>query len=186
MYFFIIMKRHFFLFSALSALTVLAACSEKASLTINTQSSSESGDLIGVQKMQMLMPTGKQLIDPVHGKEEGLAYGAITGEDGILANGVATAHYFEDKSTIIGVQVNIADAKEGTYYDAWLESPGGQQPIDLGQFENSPGDVRHSLHFESKDNLQTYTRIVISLQQTGGGSVPGQTVASTTLQATSR
>lgn len=179
------MKTYQFVSVSIVAFALLSACSSGGTVTINNQSSSESGGVIGVQKMQMLMPTGKQLVDPTHGVEEGLAYGAVTGVSGVLANGVATAHYFQDGSTIIGVQVNIADAKDGMFYDAWLTSD-GLQPIDLGQLENSPGDVRHSLHFESKNNLQTYSKIVISLQQKGGGQTPGQTVASATLQATSR
>lgn len=180
------MKSHQSLFVSLAAFILLSACSTGGTVSINNQSSSDSGGVIGVQKLNVLMPAGKELVDPQHGKEMELAYGAVTGENGTLANGVATAHYFQDGSTNIGLQVNIADAKEGTYYDAWLESADGSQPINMGQLTAAAGDVRHSLTFDSKDNLSKYAKIIITLQQNGGSQTPGQTVASVTLQATSR
>lgn len=181
------MKTFFLSLTIGSTAIFLAGCSSQGQITINNnQASSSSGGVIAVQKLQELMPTGKQLVDPTHGKEEGLAYGAMGGANGMLANGVVTAHYFQDGSTIIGLQVNIADAKAGTYYNAWLMNDDGSQPINLGQLENSPGDVRHSLHFESKDNLQVYRKVAVTIQQTGGSQTPGQTVASGTLQTTSR
>jgi hypothetical protein len=170
------------------ALTLLlTACFGKAgTMAVNGTRSSESGGVIAVQKLNELMPTGKQLVDPTHGKEENLAYGAMNGEGGVLANGVVTAHYFQDSTTIIGVQLNIAVAKAGAYYEAWLENDDGSAPIDMGQMQNGFNDVRYSVRFTSSQNLINKHKVVVSLEQKASATTPGTVVASGTLQPTSR
>ncbi len=126
-----------------------------------------------------------QVTDPSHGKETGLSIGALSGVNGSLANGVATAYYFEDKATIVGLQLNIAAATEGKVYVAWLEG-GSSARIRLGTLDNESGDVRHSLRFDTENDLRSYTNVVISLQQKATDMTPGPAVATGILKATKR
>lgn len=106
--------------------------------------------------------------------------------NGALANGVATAYYFEDKATIVGIQLNIAAAKDGKIYTAWLQGDNDTTRIRLGNLENTLDDVRHSVRFDTKNDLRAFTNVIITLQQKSTDTVPGQIVATGILKTMKR
>lgn len=163
-------------------LTLLSACSAGNPPSESNTSESGGNGASGTTQSGAGISASSELVDPTHGKQTALAYGAVSGENGVLANGVATARYFQDGSTMITVQANIADAPAGSHYEAWLTG-GGLQAVDMGELQSTAGDVRHGLEYTSRSSLQAYDTIVISLQHSGGGSVKGDTVATATLQA---
>ncbi len=124
--------------------------------------------------------------DSQHGQETGIAITALNGTNGSLANGAATAFYYTDKGTAITIQLNIASATAGKHYIAWATDPTSEKTVSLGILESTGNDVRHSLRFDSKENLQTYTNIAISLQPIGGDSSEGPVVANGILKGTRR
>lgn len=161
---------------------LLVACSKKQpSIVPHIEGSPEQAAVINNP-----VSPNQQLSDSLHGKEVGFSIGALSGVNGSLANGVASAHYFEDKGVIFSVQLNIAEAKAGSHYEAWAQSSGDGQMSDLGKLENAIGDVRHSLRFDTQENLRNKKTIVITLQQDGRTQTPGPVVANGILKDTSR
>ncbi len=123
-------------------------------------------------------------VDVQHGKQTGISITALTGMNGALANGAATAYYFQDKGTIIGIQLNIAAAKEGNHYAAWAEDESLNKKISLGTLDNAFNDVRHSVRFDSGSDLQSYTNITVTLESNSGKTNRGTAVAEGILKAT--
>ncbi len=138
-----------------------------------------------IQTINTAMPNGQQAL-PGHGKEVGMAYGAVSPVGAIPSNGVATAHYLEDGASIIGVQANIEVPADGYFYEAWLEKPDGSNRISLGHLTNSFNDVRHTTRFESIQDLRSSTKIRITRERDDGNPNPSETVAEATLKPTSR
>lgn len=106
-----------------------------------------------------------------HGEITGISIGALSGVNGTLANGVATAYSFEDGASIVSIQLNVAIAEEGTLYDAWLEDATGQR-LEVGALQSSDNDVRHSARLDTKTETQNYKNVRILLRKST--DTPGQ------------
>lgn len=126
-----------------------------------------------------------QVKDTKHGAETGLSICALSGVNGTLANGVATAYSFEDKGSIVGIQLNIAAAQDGSAYVAWIENT-SKQRIRLGTLEHTGTDVRHSLRFDTNQDLSNDTIISITRETKNGADTGGPEVANGILKATKR
>ncbi|UPA22007.1 hypothetical protein K8942_02975 [Candidatus Peribacteria bacterium] len=162
---------------AVLLLTVLSACFANTPVTGDTESTASTPTLT--------VTPNNQAKDTEHGEMMNLAIGALTGANGTLANGVATAYEFEDGSTNIGVQLNIATAKEGTVYDAWLEDAAGKR-LPIGTLENTAGDVRHYARLTTKAEIKTYRNVVILLRQKNDAPDQGQVIATGILKDSAR
>ncbi len=132
----------------------------------------------------MMMPQGQQGLGE-HGREVLMAYGALAGTGGINANGVATAHYMQDKSTVIGMQLNVEVPAAGFFYEGWVESSTGAR-ISLGHLTNPFNDVRHQLRTETPENLRNFTIVIITKEADDGDPEPSQAVATGILKQTRR
>lgn len=154
---------------------MLAACSA------NVPSTEESaGD---APAPSLTVSPNAQTDDARHGAITGISIGALSGANGALANGVVTAYAFEDKGTIIGVQLNIAAADAGTYYEAWVENAAGDL-VSIGKLESTSGDVRHSVRFDTQKNLAGYTKVTVKRERNGEGFSQGEIVANGILKTT--
>lgn len=136
---------------------------------------------IGKEVIVTPMPVGREVRDPDHGREAWLAVGPVEGME-TPANGVATAHYFEDGAYILGMQVNIAPPEEGFFYEAWLPI-GSASPewMSVGHLQNPHGDVRHELRFEASKDLREYRDISLTREPDDGNPEPGTVVATARL-----
>ena len=146
-------------------LLLLSACAPK-----------EKGKTIGKEVIVTPMPVGGEVNDPDHGREVWLAVGAVEGMEATPANGVATAHYFEDGTFILGAQVNIAPPEDGFFYEVWLVRE-GENDLSLGHLTNPSGDVRHQLRFSAQSDYRKYAAIAITREADDGNAEPGTIVA---------
>lgn len=174
------MRIHSFIHASLLTL-LLVACSTQTPVSNTVDRNPPDSETT----YQNPVEPNTQVKDANHGAETGLAITALSGANGTLANGVATAYYFEDKGSIVGVQLNIASAKAGTQYAAWIEND-MKKYVRIGNLENTDGDVRHSVRLDTKDDLRTYKNVIITLQQTGADSTPGEVIATGLLKDTKR
>ncbi len=141
----------------------LAACKDK---------SDPEGDILEVKEYSTVMKTGKVLIDPVHGKEVAFWYGAIGSEK---SNGVGYIHTFEDGASIVTANLNILLAEKGTHYQAFLVSDDGKKEVDIGQLNSIIGDARHSIRFETQNDISGMTKLEVRHMKglLGGSEVVG-------------
>ena len=156
----------------------LVACLKDDGVTVG-------GDVQEVVEINAGMPKG-EVVDQIHGKEVLLAVGAIIGVNGTPANGVGYLHVFEDGSTILSGQLNIALPQDGTFYQAWLKNEATGETVEAGRPQPSFGDVRHGLRLESKDDLRAFTKVVITLEKDDGDPSPGLVVAEGEMKARMR
>jgi hypothetical protein len=175
-------------FASFAALTLLlCACSfaspKQEALRID-QPSAASGGITSRQVFTTAMPSGTPEL-PGHGKEVGLAYGALSGTGGVTANGIGMVHFLEDHSSVVGLQLNVRAADEGFYYEGWLETQNGQR-MSVGHLTNPFNDVRHRVRLESDSDLREFAIVRITLEADDGDPEPGKTVAIGTLKQTSR
>jgi len=168
-------------FIAASLIISLTACSSQTGTGNSAQSSAGEHPTL-----QIATPENGTTPDSLHGQETGIAITALNGKNGALANGAATAFYYTDKGTAITIQLNIASATVGKHYNAWVTDPTSEKTVSLGILESTGNDVRHSLRFDSKENLQSYTNITISLQPIGGDTTEGPIAANGILKGTKR
>lgn len=138
-----------------------------------------------IQTINTAMPAGTPAV-PGHGKEEGLAYGALNGVGETRANGIATVHYLEDGYGILGAQVNIAAAPDNHFYEGWLETMDGGKRISVGHLTNPFNDARHAVRFESETSLKEYERFVVTLEPDDGNTNSSSPVANAILKHTTR
>lgn len=110
------------------------------------------GEILEVKEYTTVMKNGKVLVDPVHGKEVKFWYGAVGSEK---SNGVAYIHVFEDGTSVVTANVNILIADEGTHYQVYLKSADGKKQIDVGELQSIIGDARHSVRFETTEDLSS-------------------------------
>lgn len=146
----------------------------------------ESGSgYIRRETINMAMPQGTPEV-PGHGKEVGIAYGAVSGVENIAANGIASVHYMQDRTAIVGVQVNIDVPEDGYFYEAWLSRGDGTAPLSLGHLTNPFNDTRHSLQEEIDENLSGLLNLSITLEADDGNPDASDVVATAILKPTRR
>lgn len=160
----------------LGILMVLGACG-------STKESKEK--TIGKEVFVTAMPVGGEINDPTHGREAWLAVGPVEGTEGTPANGVVTAHYFEDGTFILGMQVNIVPPEDDFFYEAWLVQ-NGETDVSLGHLTNPFGDVRHQLRFSVEEDYRNRTIIAITREPDDGNVEPGIVVARAMLKKQQR
>jgi len=148
---------------------LLTAC-KKAGVDVNDPG-------IGTEKVIQAMPQGGEIVHPDYGRETWLAVGPLSGTEETPANGVAQGHLFEDGTYSHSIQVNIAVAPEGYFYEGWLMNPKTQEMVSTGHLHNNFGDVRHYLDFEDKQDLQAHMNVVITLEPDDGDPAPSTRVA---------
>lgn len=131
---------------------------------------------------------GKTVEVENHGQERFLAVGAMEGvSKDRPANGVTTMHVFEDKATILSVDLNIAVPDDGFFYEAWSANADGVPAVSLGHLGNPFSDVRHTVRFEGNQDLSKYPMVVVTLEQDDGvPAASGVVVAKGTLKPHTR
>lgn len=168
---------------SIACVALLAACSPVQEEPLKVGPGTGTGTLYR-QEFQTAMPTGTPTL-PGHGKETGLSYGALSGTGGTSANGIASIHHLEDKTSVVGLQLNILAAPDGMFYEGWVESADGTR-FNVGHLTNPFNDVRHRVRLEAQNNLNGYTKAFVTLELDDGNSEPGEIVAVGTLKQTSR
>jgi len=162
----------------LGALLLLTACNNDADVAL------EEG--IGVEKFQQAMPQGGKVVDPQHGEEQWFAYGAMAGVNEVPANGMTLAHFFDDRTFIHTIQLNITPAADGFFYEGWLVSPDGSEVVSTGHLTNHFGDTRHQLKYESERDLRAFAKVIVTLEPDDGDLSPAEHVVEGTLKVTER
>ncbi len=138
-----------------------------------------------IYKVPMLEGGPGKYKDVNHGEELWFAIGAMTGTEGVNANGMAQANYFEKGKYRHNLQLNIERAPDGYFYEGWLVRE-GSTPVSLSHLRSRFGDVRHSLNFEEDQDLREHTTVWVTLEQDDGNPQPGQLVAEGILQMRDR
>ena len=136
-----------------------------------------------VEKLVVNSPTkdgGRTFRDPEFGEEVWLGVGAMSGVEGVNANGVAQANYYEGGLYRHSVQLNIERAPKDHFYEGWVVKE-GEEPISTGHVKSRLGDVRHALSFDTEQDLREYTTVVITLEPDDGNPAPAEHVAEGTL-----
>ena len=136
---------------------------------------------IGKEVMQVVMPTGKGVVHPQHGKEEWFAIGPMKGEGDTKANGVAQAHVFADGATIVTVNLNIHEPKAG-YFVAWVQKPGSTERVLIDRMQNPLKDVRFAATADIAKDLRDYTTVIVTLQRSSSPQKDDPVVATGVLK----
>lgn len=113
---------------------------------------SEADKILEVQSYTQIMKSGTDFSDPVHGKGVGFYYGAVSGTEGVNANGIAYIHVFEDGASTVTVNLNIELPASGTKYVAYVQDSAGTSSLKVGEMKSIVGDVRHSVKLETKED----------------------------------
>lgn len=119
----------------------------------------DESDILEVKQFNTVMQTEKDLIDPVHGKQTAVWYGALNGVGETKANGVGFIHTFADGVSVITVNLNILPLKKGSHFVAVLALPDGTKTVDIGEITSIIGDARHSGKSETDANITGMTMI---------------------------
>ncbi len=141
----------------------------------------EIGEQIGSQTVQQIMP-GKQVVDPVHGKQVSFQYGAMGGVEGVNANGVGYYHTFEDDFYVMTMNLNIFQPGAGKRYVAWVAKNDGSNPQRAGVLSNPFGDVRHAVKFETKVDSGDDVLLFVTEESKDDPATPGKRVAEGTMK----
>jgi hypothetical protein len=141
---------------------------------------------IGVETINQVMPVDGKAVHPQFGAETWFAYGAIEGTNGNTASGVGQAYRFENGSYVLTLQANLPTLGEGKFYEAWIKNPETGDMRSVGHLSNFFGDARHTLTFDSTEDLSTFTEMSISLERDDGNPQPGSPMAKGTLKPTER
>ncbi|MSR86698.1 hypothetical protein EXS70_00800 [Candidatus Peribacteria bacterium] len=141
---------------------------------------------IGNETLNVMMPTSKEVVHPVHGKESWFGLGSMGGEGKTNANGVAQAHVFADNTTTTTVNLNIQPAPKGSHLVAWLQKPGTIERVRLDVLQNPLNDVRHVITVDIDKDLRAYTDVVVTLEKASGYSDTDPVYAKGTLKQRKR
>jgi len=155
------------LLTLLLPVMTLAACSEKVSIE-------DDNEAIGEEAIRMIMPQDGKAVHPEFGVEEWFAFGPMSGVEDTPANGVAQAYVFENGSYALTMQLNIAPAEDGMFYEAWLTSEDSGAPISAGHLNNFFGDARHQFKFESEVNHSSLLQVRVTLEADDGDYLPSE------------
>ncbi len=159
------------------AALLLVACAQPAAPVVETQPSS-SARSAGVSAS---LPA-----DPQHGTITYLGIGPLQGIKDVVANGTAVVWAFEDGTSRVSLQLNVAEAAQGLVYIGWLADASKSRYEKLGTLQNTSGDVRHSLKLEAQKDLERYSSVIVTVESSAGVSTPGQTIANGILKPTGR
>ncbi len=163
--------------AVLSAFLILAACNSGGTVAVDDS----EGEVIGSQEVQQILP-GKEVTHPEHGKQVGFSYGAVSGAEGSIANGVMYKHEFEDGVTVAIMTVNIKKAPAAKVYVGWLVKEDRSAPVKMGPLGNPFGDTRHAVELTAKEALKDHQRLLVTLEASANVTAPGQVVADGTLR----
>ena len=151
------------------ALLVLASCNR-----------SSTDDVLATEEIVRAMPKGGEVVDEKRGKELWLAVGAMGGVNEHPANGVALAHYFENGTYLLTVDLNIELPPDGFFYEGWLLDE-GKDPVSAGHFRSVFGDVRHRLEFETDEDFRGSLNVIVTVEPDDGNPAPAEHVAEGTM-----
>jgi RecA/RadA recombinase len=164
----------------LASLSVLPACRREETVAVEEEP-------IGVESFQQVMPVGGRVELPGHGEEVWFGYGAMAGTSWDPANGVVTGHTFEDGIFVFTMNLNVAQAKEGTFYEVWLKDPKTDESLSAGHLTNAFGDARHGLRYEYAQDLSDFTNVIVTLERDDGDpAMTTHVIATGTLKETKR
>lgn len=153
----------------------LAACGKETVITPDKSATEK------IQEYNKV--TGNDLENsPTHGAMTQLWYGALTGTESTPANGVGFLRQFEDDVFTGSLNLNIVPRTDGKLLIAWMAQSDGGNPIRVGELTSIVGDARHSLSFESTEDLSDKTVVVITLEADAESAAPGTRVAEGTLK----
>ena len=171
------MKSHRTLALLSCTLLLLAACG-KAQDTVTVENpSTETGEILQTDKVEVVMNNGKAITDPIHGKEKGFWYGAIGGVGDVVSSGVGYTYAFEDGSYLHTLNLNIKVLPKGEYYVAWLTEAGNKNPVKIGDMASLFGDARHTVRLDTKTDLGARTHMLVTKETTKDPSQPGTVVS---------
>ncbi len=169
-----------FSFPLVCSAILLAACGREGG-----EVDIDPSPVVGSEVFQQAMPTNGEFVHPEHGNEALFAYGAVTGIEGVPASGVANLQVFENGSSVVSVNVNLAQAEEGSAYVAWLRSDAGET-LSAGRLETPFRDARHGVTFDTARDLRDFLTVLVTKETTANPSVPGEVVAQGILRVIER
>lgn len=132
-----------------------------------------TSDAEKLQKYATVSRKPGEVVDPVHGKEIGLWYGAVGGINRVNANGVGFLHRFQDGTSIATVNLNILEAPAKKFHVVWLSDATWIKSVRIGALQSIVGDSRHSVSFETKEDLTDLTTVLVSLESSSDPEKPG-------------
>ena len=142
--------------------------------------------IIGQEGYVRMMPKDGEVLNKNGAKEIWLGVGPMNGKRETPASGVTATHVFADTTSVHTVQINIALASKGLFYEGWVKKPDTTEMISTGQFHSTFGDVRHALTFEANQDLSAYTEVLVTLEKDDGNTAPGTIVAEGALKKVER
>ncbi len=155
------MHRTRLLIAVILPLLLVSACAKK---------STRGEAIIGSETVETVMPTGKNIVHPVHGREEWFAIGPMSGESPVNANGMVQSHVFADGTSTATITLNIAIAPKNSRYVAWLRKPGSVERLRLDVLQNPLKDVRYAATVEIDKDVRAYTEAIVTLEKIAGPS----------------
>jgi hypothetical protein len=168
------MRRATFVALSLALALTLSACSKPISR--------DEGDILEVKKFNTVMQTEKDLIDPVHGKQTAIWYGAMNGVGETNANGAGFVHRFEDGASTITLNLNVLEAPKDYRYVGVLTTPDGSRSVDIGEISSIIGDARHSGRVETVVDVTGMTLINVYSVKGSQKASAGTLIATGTLK----
>ena len=137
---------------------------------------SSEDKILEVKSYGQIMKTGKDTPDPIHGKEVGFYYGAVSGTtEGRNANGIGYIHVYEDGTSVITVNLNIELPTSGTY-KAYLGNNSDNTSILIGELESIVGDVRHTIKSKTRENVGETLVVKVLLEERGKSTLVAEGV----------
>lgn len=141
-----------------TSMLLLSACGS-TSVDIDTSAPDKA------RKYNEIIQKDKDLVDPVHGVQTKVVYGAISGVSPTRANGIAFLRSFSDGMSTITVNVNILKAPEGERYSVVLKNIRTGGRIDVGSLESILGDTRHSIELTTKESIEGFSNVSVYLDK---------------------
>lgn len=162
---------------------LLYGCLRQNTVRIGTETG--TGTDIGREVFIRALPDGGDVRDAQSGRELWFAYGAVSGVNDGKANGVAMAHYLEDETYVLGVQLNIQVPQDGSFYEVWLMPEAGS-PVSLGHMVQGVKEGRQNFNVRTKTDYRQMLHIAVSLENDDGNPAQAEIVAEGFLKVTKR
>ncbi len=153
------MRRYFLILPVLACLLFVACKTAKP-----------PDEVLETKTFNQIMKSGKDVEDPVHGKQVKFYYGAVSGSDGTQANGIAYIHLYENGTSTVTVNLNIALPENG-HYVAYILDSSGKQEIEIGALQSIFGDVRHSVKNETTEDITKTLLVQVRRESRGTSTV---------------